>query len=44
MLTIPWATSTTIPEGSTLRQVSRLDSPGSGVPGFSLRRSVSVAS
>ena len=35
MLTIPWATSTTIPEGSALRQVSRLELTRlRDVPGF----------
>jgi hypothetical protein len=46
MLTIPWATSTTIPEGSTVRQVSRLeltrvrDVPGFLVAALRLRRVV----
>ncbi len=49
MLTIPWATSTTIPEGSTLRQVSRLeltrvrDVPGFLVAALRLRRVVMEA-
>lgn len=46
MLTIPWATSAAIPEGSTLRQVSRLeltrvrDVPGFLVAALRLRRVV----
>lgn len=46
MFTIPWATSTTIPGGPTLRQVSRLeltrvrDLPGFLVSALRLRRAV----
>jgi heme-degrading monooxygenase HmoA len=49
MLTIPWATSKSIPEGSTLRQISRLeltrmrDVPGFLVAALRLRRIVMAA-